>query len=128
TARSVAWGTLFPGTTLLLVIGLGYSIIAPVINGLVRVCFAFFYLLQYLLLRVLEQLASSNTGGLFFPKAINHILVRLYVQQSCWRRCSSSRFHTSSRDRSRGEQYSTRASASQPPMDAKIATEKAHDG
>ncbi|KZP25055.1 DUF221-domain-containing protein [Athelia psychrophila] len=81
-ASSVAWGTLFPGTTLLVVIGLGYSIIAPVINGLVCVCFLFFYMLyKYLFLWVLEQPASADTGGLFFPKAINHIFVGLYVQQ-----------------------------------------------
>ena len=81
-ARSVAWGTLFPSTTLIIVIGLGYSIIAPVINGLVCVCMLLFYVLyKYLFLWVLEQPASSDTGGLFFPKAINHIFVGLYVQQ-----------------------------------------------
>lgn len=81
-ARSVAWGTLFPATTLLVVIGLGYSVISPVINGLVCVCFVFFFMLyKYLFLWVLEQPASSDTGGLFFPKAINHIFVGLYVQQ-----------------------------------------------
>jgi len=26
---------------------------------------------------------SSDTGGLFFPKAINHIFVGLYVEQIC---------------------------------------------
>ncbi|KAF7966899.1 hypothetical protein HWV62_36609 [Athelia sp. TMB] len=81
-ARTVAWGTLFPSTTLIVVIGLGYSIIAPVINGLVCVCMGLFYMLyKYLFLWVLEQPASSDTGGLFFPKAINHLFVGLYVQQ-----------------------------------------------
>ncbi|KZP25066.1 hypothetical protein FIBSPDRAFT_403296 [Athelia psychrophila] len=69
-ARSVACGTLFPETTLLLVIGLGNSIIAPVINGLVCMSFVCFYLYKYLFLWVLEQLASFDIGGLFFPKAI----------------------------------------------------------
>ncbi|KAJ3525311.1 hypothetical protein NM688_g8420 [Phlebia brevispora] len=32
--RNVAWGTLFPSTTLLVVIALAYSIISPIINGL----------------------------------------------------------------------------------------------
>ncbi|KZP15339.1 hypothetical protein FIBSPDRAFT_958993 [Athelia psychrophila] len=63
-ARYVVLGTLFPGTNLLVVIGLGYSIIAP-----------------YLFLWVLEQPASSETGGLCFPKAINHVLVGLCVRQ-----------------------------------------------
>jgi hypothetical protein len=46
--------------------------------------FGLFYLLyKYLFLWVLEQPMSSDTGGLFFPKAINHIFVGLYVEQVC---------------------------------------------
>jgi hypothetical protein len=83
-ARSVAWGTLYPSITLLVVIALAYSIIAPIINGLFFVAFVLFYLLyKYLFLWVLEQPASNETGGLFFPKAIQHIFVGLYIQQVC---------------------------------------------
>ncbi|KZP15332.1 hypothetical protein FIBSPDRAFT_935283 [Athelia psychrophila] len=69
-ARSVAWGTLFSGMAHLIIIGLGSSIIAPVISGLVCVGFVCFYLYKYLFLWVPEQPASFDIGGLFFPKAI----------------------------------------------------------
>ncbi|KAH8101154.1 DUF221-domain-containing protein [Cristinia sonorae] len=82
--RSVAWGTLFPSTTLLVVITLAYSIISPIINGLGCATFFLFYLLwKYLFLWQLDQPRSSDTGGLFFPKAIQHVFVGLYLQQIC---------------------------------------------
>ena len=53
-------------------------------NGLLFVTFVLFYMLyKYLFLWVMEQPMSSDTGGLFFPKAINHIFVGLYVEQAC---------------------------------------------
>jgi len=82
--RNVAWGTTFPGVTLLVVITLGYSIISPVINGLACATFFLFFLMyKYLFLWVYEQPSTSDTGGLFFPKAIQHIFVGMYVQQLC---------------------------------------------
>lgn len=82
--QSVAWGTTFPGITLLVVITLGYSIISPIINGLACVTFFLFYMMyKYLFLWVYGQPSTSDTGGLFFPKAIQHIFVGLYVQQVC---------------------------------------------
>ncbi|KAJ6488018.1 hypothetical protein C8R45DRAFT_902598 [Mycena sanguinolenta] len=83
-ARSVAWGTTFPGVTLLVVIGLVYSVISPIINGLACFTFfAFFQLYKYLFLWQFEQPPSSDTGGLFFPKAMGHIFTGLYIQQIC---------------------------------------------
>jgi len=82
--RDIAWGTAFPATTLLVVISLGYMMISPIINGLA--CVTFFLLYQvwkYLFLWQLDQPASGDTGGLFFPKAIQHTFVGLYVQQVC---------------------------------------------
>lgn len=82
--QSVAWGTTFPGITLLVVISLAYSIIAPIINGLACVTFFMFFMLyKYLFLWVYEQPSTRDTGGLFFPKAIQHIFVGLYIQQLC---------------------------------------------
>jgi len=82
--RTSMWGTLFPSTTLLVVITLGYSIISPVINGLAFAAFSLFYFLyKYLFTWVNDQPRSSDTGGLFFPKAIQHLFVGLYVQQVC---------------------------------------------
>jgi len=71
-------------TTQLVVITLGYSIISPIINGLAFGAFFLFYLLyKYLFTWVNDQPHSSDTGGLFFPKAIQHLFVGLYVQQVC---------------------------------------------
>ncbi|KIJ61898.1 hypothetical protein HYDPIDRAFT_176850 [Hydnomerulius pinastri MD-312] len=83
-ARTVAWGTLFPSITLLTVITFGYSIISPIINGLAVLAFFLFYqLYKYLFLYQYTQPPSADTGGLFFPKAIQHVFVGLYVQQIC---------------------------------------------
>lgn len=80
----VAWGTLFPVTTLLVVITLGYSIIAPVINGVALLTFFLLYMLyKYLFLFKYTLDDASDTGGLFFPKAITHVFVGMYVQQVC---------------------------------------------
>jgi len=38
---------------------------------------------KYLFLWVYQQPSTSDTGGLFFPKAIGHIFVGMYVQQVC---------------------------------------------
>ncbi|KAG9313522.1 hypothetical protein JVU11DRAFT_5849 [Chiua virens] len=82
--RTVAWGTLFPGITLLTVITLGYSIISPIINGLSVLAFFLFYLLyKYLFLYQYTQTSTTDTGGLFYPKAMQHVFVGLYVQQIC---------------------------------------------
>ncbi|KAF9219491.1 DUF221-domain-containing protein [Gyrodon lividus] len=82
--RTVAWGTLFPSITLLTVITLGYSIISPIINGLAVFAFFLFYqLYKYLFLYQYTQPRSVDTGGLFYPKAIQHVFVGLYVQQIC---------------------------------------------
>ncbi|CAK5261869.1 unnamed protein product [Mycena citricolor] len=83
-ARNVAWGTTFPGITLIVVIGLVYSVISPVINGFACFTFyAFYELYKYLFLYQFEQPPSSDTGGLFFPKAISHIFVGLYIEELC---------------------------------------------
>jgi hypothetical protein len=82
--RTSNWGTLFPSTTLLVVITFGYSIISPIINGLAFAAFFLFYMLyKYLFTWVNDQPLSSDTGGLFFPKALQHLFVGLYVQQIC---------------------------------------------
>lgn len=103
TGRSVEWGTLWPNTTLLVVISkhlqrtisstksikscsiaLSYSVIAPIINGLACSAFFLFYMLyKYLFIWQLEQPRSGETGGLFYPKAMQHVLVGLYLQQIC---------------------------------------------
>ena len=63
---------------------LGYSIIAPIMNGFACATFFMFYqLYKYLFLYVYQQPATTDTGGLFYPKAYQHVLVGMYVQQIC---------------------------------------------
>ncbi|EJD51160.1 DUF221-domain-containing protein [Auricularia subglabra TFB-10046 SS5] len=82
--RDVAWGQLFPSITLLVVVCTAYSVISPVINGFAAVSFFLFYMMwKYLFLYQLDQPASGDTGGLFFPKAIQHTFVGVYIQQIC---------------------------------------------
>ncbi|EJD05444.1 DUF221-domain-containing protein [Fomitiporia mediterranea MF3/22] len=84
TLRNVSWGTLFPATTLIVVITVTYSVISPIINGLACATFFLFYqLYKYLFLYQFDQPAAHDTGGLFFPKAIQHLFVGLYIQQIC---------------------------------------------
>lgn len=84
TLRNVSWGTLFPVTTLLVVITIAYMVISPIINGLACFSFFMFYMLwKYLFLWQLDQPRASDTGGLFFPKALQHVFVGLYIQQIC---------------------------------------------
>lgn len=40
-------------------------------------------LYKYLFLWQYQQDLTVDTGGLFFPKAIQHVFVGLYVQQVC---------------------------------------------
>jgi len=82
--RSVSFGTLFPTMTLLVVITITYSVISPIINGLAFVCFFLFFMLyKYLFLWQLQQPRANDSGGLFFPKALQHVFVGLYIMQVC---------------------------------------------
>jgi len=84
TMRSVQWGTLFPNITLLMVVTIAYSVLQPIINGLAMgIFFLLFQLWKYLFLYQLDQPPHTDTGGLFFPKAISQIFVGLYVEQIC---------------------------------------------
>ena len=65
-------------------IALGYSLIAPIMNGFACATFFLFYqLYKYLFLYVYQQPTTTDTGGLFYPKAFQHVLTGMYVQQIC---------------------------------------------
>ena len=67
-----------------LILAVTYSVISPIINGLACFTFFLFYeLYKYLFLYQFDQPAANDTGGLFFPKAIQHLFVGLYLQQIC---------------------------------------------
>ncbi|KAL8284084.1 hypothetical protein RQP46_005197 [Phenoliferia psychrophenolica] len=74
----------FPNMTLLATIGLTYSVIAPLISGFAACSFGLFYFVyKYLFLYVYDTPPESETGGLFYPKALSHIFVGLYIEQVC---------------------------------------------
>lgn len=78
---SVAWGTLFSSTTLLSVIGIGYTIMAPIMNGFAMVAFILLFLMyKYNFTYVYNMSGASETAGLFFPKAINFCFAAMYLQ------------------------------------------------
>lgn len=63
---------------------LGYCVISPIISGFG----ACFFLLsaqvwKYLFIWVQDQPSSKDTGGAFFPKAITHVFVGIYIQEIC---------------------------------------------
>jgi hypothetical protein len=55
---------------------------SPIMNGLAcATFFAFYMLYKYLFLWVYEEDATNDTGGLFYPKALQHIFVGLYINE-----------------------------------------------
>lgn len=69
---------------ILLDIVIAYCVISPIINGFSAAFFAFATLVyKYLYIWVIDQPPSQDTGGMFFPKAITHVFVGLYVQEVC---------------------------------------------
>ena len=61
---------------------LAYSVIAPIINGLAAATFFLFYMLwKYRFLWQLGQPRSTDSGGRFFPMAIQHVFVGLYIEE-----------------------------------------------
>lgn len=78
------WGTLFPSTTLFAVIGLTYTVIAPLLSAFAALLFFLFYwLYKYLLVFVWDFPVESETGGLFFPLAVHHVFTGLYIGEVC---------------------------------------------
>ncbi|WVN89028.1 uncharacterized protein L203_104244 [Cryptococcus depauperatus CBS 7841] len=76
------WGETFPRITVYAVIMLAYCVISPIINGFGAAFFLFATLVyKYLFIWVIDQPPSSDTGGLFFPKAITHVFVARNEQE-----------------------------------------------
>ncbi|KAK8869970.1 hypothetical protein IAR55_000540 [Kwoniella newhampshirensis] len=81
---TVSWGTTFPSVTVYAVIMIAYCVISPIINGFGACFFLFSGLVyKYLFIWVIDQPPSTDTGGLFFPKAITHVFVGIYIQEVC---------------------------------------------
>ncbi|KAF8586259.1 DUF221-domain-containing protein [Ramaria rubella] len=98
---SADFGTVLPQMSLLATIGLAYSVLSPIINGLATLAFVLFYLSwKFLLTWVFDQPDEQETGGLYFPIAIQYLcndaphalalmltsiltVVGLYIEQVC---------------------------------------------
>ncbi|KAJ2035418.1 phosphate metabolism protein 7, partial [Coemansia sp. S2] len=75
------WGTSIPVHSLIFLMGFSYSFISPLVNCFVAAYFGLFYLVyRYQFLYVYND-ANWVTGGLSFPKAIQQIMVGVYISE-----------------------------------------------
>lgn len=82
TLSNVQWGSFFPPFTNFAVIGLIYSIIAPIIVPFVILVFALFWIVyRYNVLYVYDF--KHDTGGLLFPTALNQLFTGIYFLELC---------------------------------------------
>ncbi|GMK56864.1 hypothetical protein CspeluHIS016_0307040 [Cutaneotrichosporon spelunceum] len=78
--NSPTWGSEWPNMTVYFVILIVYMIISPVINGFgALLAVVAYHVYKYLNLWVWEQKPTLDTGGEFFPKAVTHIFVGIYI-------------------------------------------------
>ncbi|KAF2136864.1 uncharacterized protein K452DRAFT_302373 [Aplosporella prunicola CBS 121167] len=79
---SQQWGTFFPVYTNFACIGLIYSVIAPLILVFCIIMAAIVWIVwRYQMFYVMRW--STDSGGLFFPRAINQLFTGLYVMELC---------------------------------------------
>ncbi|KAK5128807.1 hypothetical protein LTR85_000140 [Meristemomyces frigidus] len=80
--NNVQWGTFFPPFTNFAVIGIIYSIIAPLILVFMLIIFSLFWIVyRYNVLYVYQF--RNDTGGLLFPTAINQLFTGIYFMEIC---------------------------------------------
>jgi len=78
------FGLVLPRMSLLATIGLAYSVLSPIINGLAMLAFIlFFFSWKFLLTWVFDQPEEAETGGQYFPLAINFLFTGLYIEHFC---------------------------------------------
>ncbi|KAF8160922.1 DUF221 family protein [Crassisporium funariophilum] len=78
------FGTVLPRLSLLATIAFAYSVLSPLINLLALISYGMFYLAwKFLLTQVFDQTDEKETGGMYFPMAINNLFVGLYIEQIC---------------------------------------------
>ncbi|KAJ2830904.1 phosphate metabolism protein 7, partial [Coemansia sp. 'formosensis'] len=75
------WATHIPTHSLVFLMGFSYSFIAPIVNIFVAVYFGLFYLIyRYQFLYVYND-QRWTLGGLSFPKAVQQMLVAVYISE-----------------------------------------------
>ncbi|WRT68034.1 uncharacterized protein IL334_005009 [Kwoniella shivajii] len=81
---SFAWATVFPPICLLICISIVYSVIQPMMNLLALVAFCLLYAAyKYTLHWCADQPDASETGGMFYIKALRTVFVALYLEGIC---------------------------------------------
>ncbi|QIW96164.1 hypothetical protein AMS68_001682 [Peltaster fructicola] len=82
TLSNIQWGSFFPPFTNFAVIGIIYSVIAPVIIPFVVLVFGIYWVVyRYNVLYVYDF--KHDTGGLLFPTALNQLFVGIYFLCLC---------------------------------------------
>lgn len=80
--KRVRWGSFFPPFTNFAVIGIVFSIIAPLIMVFNLIVFSIYWITQrYNILYVYQF--RLDTGGLLFPTAVNQLFVGIYTLEIC---------------------------------------------
>lgn len=78
----LGWGTVLPPMSLLAVIAITYSCIAPLVMGFATIgLYLFYFAFRYNLLYVSN--ASIDTKGEIYPRALQHLLVGCYLSIVC---------------------------------------------
>lgn len=77
------WGTVFPSYTLLAVIAITYSIIAPLTLGFAAVGLYLIYLAYRYNMLFVYDTTVIDTKGLVYPRALQQTLTGLYLAELC---------------------------------------------
>jgi len=68
--------------SLLAILAISYSVIQPIITLLALVVFGLYYIaFKYLFLSVFDQPDVNETGGSYFPHAINHLFTGFIIEE-----------------------------------------------
>nr|OQO26374.1 hypothetical protein B0A51_06936 [Rachicladosporium sp. CCFEE 5018] len=82
TLPEVKWGSFFPPFTNFAVIGIIYSVIAPLIMFFMIIIFGLYWIVyRYNVLYVYRF--REDTGGVLFPQAVNQLFTGLYIMEVC---------------------------------------------
>ncbi|KAJ6041398.1 uncharacterized protein N7446_010714 [Penicillium canescens] len=78
----IGWGTVYPGVTLLAVVGITYSCIAPLVMGFGTIgLYLFYFAYRYNLLYVSN--ANIDTQGRCYIRGLQHLTVGCYLLMIC---------------------------------------------
>ncbi|PMD62966.1 DUF221-domain-containing protein [Hyaloscypha bicolor E] len=79
---AISWGSTLPVFTMIAVIGITYSCIAPLVLGFATIGMSLFYLAyRYNILFVTDS--KIDTKGLIYPRALQQLLTGVYLAEVC---------------------------------------------